>query len=91
LIGRAGAQAVQGTSWSGASGATMYQQAATTAALQSSDKPMMARAVERAGGVGQAGAALATGTNEYVKFRYGNKSCCCNVKPDGSINPAMDG
>jgi hypothetical protein len=89
LIGRAGAQAVQGTSWSGASGATMYQQAATTAALQSQISPMMARAVERAGGVGQAGAALATAQMNMLSSGMGTRVVAAMLRPDGSINPAM--
>jgi hypothetical protein len=89
LIGRAGAQAVQGTSWSGAAGATMYQQAATTAALQSQINPMMARAVERAGGIGQAGAALAGAQMNMLSSGMGTRVVASVLRPDGSINPEM--
>ena len=89
LIGRAGAQAVQGTSWSGASGATMYQQAATTAALQAQVSPIMARAVERAGGIAQAGATLAAGQMNLLNSGMGTRAVAAMLRSDGSIDPTM--
>jgi hypothetical protein len=89
LIGRAGAQAVQGTGWSGMSGASMYQQAATTAALQAQVSPVMARAVERAGGIAQAGATIASGQMNLLNSGMGTRVVASMLRPDGSIDPVM--
>jgi len=85
-IGAAGAQAVQGTPWTAATGASMFQMGAVNAAAIANASSAGARAVERAGGVGQAGAGIASFQMNVLQSGIGTRMAAYAANPDLTVN-----
>lgn len=86
MLGQAGAQAVQGTPWNAAVGASMYQMGAVAAYTIAGASPRAAYAVERVGGVAQAGAVIANAQMNILQSGIGTRIAAYAMNPDGSIN-----
>ena len=86
MIGAAGAQAVQGTPYSAAVGANMYQQGAAQAALMAKASMGGQYVVDRAGGVAAAGGAIARFQMNMMSSGMGTKMTAYAMNPDGTIN-----
>jgi hypothetical protein len=86
-IGAAGAAAVQGTPWTSAAGAAMYQSGAAQAGyLAKSGNVGAQRAVAMAGGVAQAGATLAASQMNALTTGSGLKFMAYMMDKGGAIN-----
>jgi hypothetical protein len=86
-IGAAGAAAVQGTPWTSAAGASMFQAGAAQAGYLSQSGNIGAqRAVAMAGGVAQAGASLATSQMNALTSGSGLKLMAYMMDKGGVIN-----
>jgi hypothetical protein len=86
MVGAAGAQAVQGTPWSAAVGANMYQQGAAQAGLMSRGSATGQYAVDRVGGIAAAGGAIARFQMNMFSSGMGTKAVAYMMNPDGSVN-----
>ena len=85
-VAQAGANMVQGTPWSGQTGAAMSVHHATSAALMAQASPGMQYAVQRAGGAAAAGTQLAAMQMNVLQSGIGTKMVAAAMNPDGSIN-----
>ena len=85
-IGAAGAQAVQGTPWKASVGASMYQMGAVNAHAVASSSTRGAYAVERAGGVAQAGGVIANASMNILQSGLGTRMAAYAMNPDGTTN-----
>lgn len=85
-IGAAGAAAVQGTPWSARAGAGMYQLGAASAGQMIDMGGTAAYAVQRAGGVAQAGAAIGNFAMNMMSSGIGTKLAAYAMKGDGSVD-----
>lgn len=85
-VGLAGAQSVQGTMWTAATGASMYQSGAAQAAGIARTSALGAYAVERVGGVAQAGGVIARATMNLAMSGIGTRMAAYAMNPDGSVN-----
>ena len=89
VLGAHGAQAVQGTSWNASVGASMFQTGAMQAAAITKGSVSGAYAVQRAGGVAQAGATIATAQmNILMNSSIGTRMAAYAMNPDGTTNAA---
>lgn len=87
MLGAAGAQAVQGTSWNASAGASMYQSGSVQAASIARGSVSGAYAVQRAGGVAQAGATLANAQmNILMNSSFGTRMAAYAMNADGTTN-----
>ncbi|HUU41129.1 MAG TPA: hypothetical protein VMW42_09320 [Desulfatiglandales bacterium] len=85
-IGAAGAMAAQGTPWNASVGASMFQMGAVAAHTISAASPRAAYAVERAGGVAQAGAIIAGAQMNILQSGIGTRMAAYAMNPNGTIN-----
>ncbi len=85
-IGAAGAQAVQGTPWAAHVGASMFQMGAVQANAIANTSRAGAYAVERAGGVAQAGATIAATHMNIMQSGIGTRMAAYAMNPDGTVN-----
>ena len=86
-LGSAGARAVQGTSWTAASGAGMFQYGGAIAGqMAQNGSPAARRTIEMAGGVAQAGASLAQNTMNILKSGMGAKVMAYMMNDTGELN-----
>ena len=85
-IGAAGAQAVQGTPWSAAAGANMYQYGAAQAHMVAQASKSGAYAVQRAGGTAAAGAAIGNFAMNMLQSGIGTKLAAYAMNPDLSVD-----
>lgn len=85
-VGAAGAQAVQGTPWKASVGASMYQMGGLHAYAMSGASKNAAYAVDRAGGVAQAGAIIANSQMNVLQSGIGTRVAAAIMNPNGSLN-----
>jgi hypothetical protein len=86
LQGAAGAQAVQGTPWRSTVGASMYQMGAAQAGIMAQGSAAGAQAVVGAGGIAQAGGALANAQMNALSSGMGNRFAAFIMNPNGTMN-----
>jgi len=85
-IGAAGAQAVQGTPWTAAAGANMYQNMATRASLMAGSNAAMGASVQRVGGAANAGGVISNAMMNLMSSGMGTKFAAYVTNPDLSTN-----
>jgi len=85
-LGAAGAQAVQGTPWNAAVGASMFQMGGVAARAISASSAQGAYAVERAGGIAQAGAIIAGTQMNILQSAIGTRMAAYIMNPNGTLN-----
>lgn len=85
-VGAAGARAVQGTPWKASVGASMFQMGAVGASAVAAASPAGAYAVERAGGVAQAGASIAAAQMNMMQSGIGSRMAAYAMNPNGTMN-----
>ena len=90
-IGAAGAMAVQGTSWSAAAGAGAYQMGAASAQQIATSGRAGAYAVDRVGGVAQAGGVIGRFAMNFMQSGIGHRMAAYALDPstEGINNEKM--
>jgi len=85
-IGAAGANAVQGTPWSAAAGASMYQTGAAFAGALARGGEAASRTIQMAGGVAQAGSTIAQAQMAALQSGIGSRVVAYAMDEKGKID-----